>query len=151
MIYYEDLWNGIYAFPLHIFLYYFIILWCQHFRCIWSYHRRCCWHFVLFSCVTHVFVSPVSLTFTLLLAFCPFLLYYTRVCFSGLSNVYLIYCCFNVPECFSYWKMWELCLVHKYDGVIVQNMLILKPQNEYKEELISVKSSSYSIVFNVTI
>jgi hypothetical protein len=46
---------------------------------------------VLFSCVNHVFVSPVSLTFTLLLAFCPFLLYYPRVCLSRFSNVYFIF------------------------------------------------------------
>jgi hypothetical protein len=130
-----------------------------------SYYYDLLWRFMKWNlCISLSYISllfyhimmptlPVHLVVpsTLLLAFCPFLLCYPRMCLSGLSNVYLFYCSFNVPEWFSYWKMWELCLVHKYDGVIVQNMLILKPQNEYKEELISVKSSSYSIVFNVTI
>ena len=97
---------------------------------IWPYHRLCCWHFVLFSCVTLVFVSSVSLTF---------------ICFIVVSmypNEFLTRKCLLI---------WELCLGHQYDGFIVQNMLIIKPQNEYKEELISVISSSYSIVFNITI
>lgn len=90
---------------------------------------------------------------TLLLAFCPFLLCYPRVCLFSFSNVYLFYCCFNRNEFLTRkcLLIWELCLGHQYDGFIVQNMLIIKPQNEYKEELISVISSSYSIVFNITI
>lgn len=97
---------------------------------IWQYHRLCCWYFVLFSCVTLVFVSSVSLTF---------------ICFIVVS-MYPNECL--TRKCLL---IWELCLGHQYDGFIVQNMLIIKPQNDYKEELISVISSSYSVVFNITI